>query len=161
MKIKGLFCGTTAATNEEYREVLKRRNLWMAALAIAGLLIAGLAFFAEGSEKAVLPEYILGVYCGFGIGLALAGLALIVRNLLLLKDENKLKQNRLENTDERLTEIGNRASMTAIKVTLLIGTVSSLIAGIYEPVLVKAFIIILEVFLLSYIAAFSFFKKRM
>lgn len=161
MKIRGLFCGTTAATNEEYREVLKRRNIWMIALTAAGALVAGAVLVAEQSGKAALPEYILGVYCGFGTGLALAGIILFVRNLILMKNEDKLKQSRVENSDERLKEIAGKAAMTAIKVMILVGTASGLIAGIYEPVLIKALIFILDVFIFSYIVAFAFFKKKM
>ncbi len=161
MKIRGIFCGTTAATNEEYRKVLKRRNLWMLALIVAGAFIAVMALVAENSKAAALPDYILGVYCGFGTGLAVAGIILFVRNLMLMKDESKLKQDRLENTDERLQEIGSRAAMTAIKVMLLVGTASGLIAGIYEPILIKALIFILYVFFFSYIVAIAFYKKRM
>lgn len=161
MKIRGLFCGTTAATNEEYREVLKRRNIWMIALTAAGALVAGAVLVAEQSGKAALPEYILGVYCGFGTGLALAGIVLFVRNLILMKNEDKLKQSRLENSDERLKEIAGKAAMTAMKVMILVGTASGLIAGIYEPVLIKALIFILDVFIVSYIVAFAFFKKKM
>ncbi len=50
MKIIGLFCGTTATNNEEYRKVLKRRNIWMAALALAGIVIAGAALLAHGTR---------------------------------------------------------------------------------------------------------------
>ena len=161
MKIKGLFCGTMAVTNEEYRKVLRRRNLWMAALATAGALIAGTALATGQSGKAALPEYILGVYCGFGTGLAIAGILLFVRNLILMKNEDKLKQSRLENSDERLMDISNKAALTAIKVMLLAATAVGLIAGIYEPVMIKALIFILDVFLFSYVAAFAFFKKKM
>lgn len=160
MRIKGIFCGITATTNEEYRKVLKRRNAWMIALVIVGVLIAAAALVSENSGEAALPEYILGVYCGFGTGLALAGIILFVRNLILMKNEDKLKQSRVENSDERLKEIAGKAAMTAIKVMILVGTASGLIAGIYEPVLIKALIFILDVFIFSYIVAFAFFKKR-
>lgn len=161
MKIRGLFCGTTAASNEEYRKVLKRRNLWMAALTVAGILIAVAALLADENGSALLPEYVLGVYCGFGTGLALAGILLMIRNLVLMRNEEKLKQSRLENSDERLQTIGNRAALTALKVLLLVIVAGGLIAGIYEQVLIKAVLFLLDVFFLSYIAAYSYFKRRM
>ena len=161
MKIRGIFCGTTARTNEEYKKVLKRRNGWMIALVIMGAFIAAMALMVQNSGTAALPEYILGVYCGFGTGLVLAGIILFVRNLILMKDENKLKQSRLENSDERLLEIGNKASMTAIKIMLLVGITGGLVAGIYEQVLIKALLFMIYVFFFSYIAAFAFFKRKM
>ena len=54
MKIKGFLCSTTARTNEEYRKVLKRRNIGKLALTLAGALIAGTAFYAEQTQKTAL-----------------------------------------------------------------------------------------------------------
>ncbi len=160
MKIRGIFCYTTAANNEEYRKILKKRNGWTAALIAVGVMIAAAALMAEQSGAAALPEYILGVYCGFGTGVAIAGIILFARNMLLLGNEEKLKKDRLENTDERLMEIGNRAVRTATKVVLLVGTATAMICGIYEPVLIKAAIFTLDVFLFAYVAAYAYHKQK-
>ena len=161
MKIKGIFCSTTAANNEEYRKVLKKRNVWMAAIAAAGIMVAAAALAAEQSGKAALPEYILGVYCGFGTGLVLAGVILFVRNMILLGNEEKLKKDRLENSDERLIEIGSRAGRAAMKTVMLVGTAAAMICGIYEPVLIKALVFTLDVFIFAYVAALAYYKKKM
>ena len=161
MKFRGIFCGTTATTNEEYRKVLKNRNLWMIGLTIIGLMIAVVALWAEKTGATALPDYIIGVYCGFGTGLAIAGVILFVRNLLLMKNEEKLKESRLENSDERLTEIRNKALQAAVKILLLVGVAASMILGIFEPVLIKACLFLLYVFLFSFIIATAYYKKRM
>lgn len=161
MKIKGIFCGTTAATNEEYKKIVKGRNKYMAALIAVGIVIAAASFIAWAKGIAVLPEYMLGVYAGVGTGLALGGLILLVRNLMLLKDEKKLKESRLENSDERLAEISNHALKSALGVLMLAILVVSMIGGIFYPVLVKMLLFILLFFMLSYITAFRIYERKM
>lgn len=161
MKFRGIFCATTAANNEEYRKVLKRRNIWLGAVAGAGALVALAALFAEQRSDTGLPDYILGVYCGFGTGLILGMAILFVRNMILLGNEEKLKQSRLENSDERLEQIGSRASQSALKVLMLVGIAGAMIGGIREPVLIKALIFALDVFVFSYLIALAYYKKKM
>lgn len=161
MKFRGLFCATTAANNEEYRKELKKRNLWYLFIAVAGILIAVSALAAAWSGAMKLPEYILGVYCGVGTGIVLGMAVLFVRNIILLKDEEKLRQSRLENSDERLELIGNKAGQAALKVLLLVGSAGALIGGIYEPVLIRALIFMLYVFIFSYLVACSYYRRRM
>ncbi len=161
MKFRGLFCATTAANNEEYRKVLKRRNLWYLLIGAAGILIAASALAAESSAQATLPDYILGGYSGFGTGLVLGMTILFVRNLILLKNEEKLKQDRLQNTDERLELIGSKASQAALKILLLGGGVAAMVGGIYEPILIKALLFGLDLLIFSYLVAFAYYKKRM
>ncbi len=161
MNFKGIFCSTTAATNEEYKKVLKGRNIRMIIMSGAGLLVMAAALAAEKNGNAALPDYILGVYCGAGTGIAIAGVLLLIRNLILMRNEDKLKQNRVENSDERLKEIGNCATRASVQVMLLGGTGAALIGGIYEPILVKALLFMLDLFILSYAAAFAYFKRKL
>ncbi len=161
MKIKGFLCTTTAATNEEYREVLKKRNIWMAVLALTGALIAGSTFYAYQSQRAMLPEYIMGVYCGFGTGIFLAGILFLIKNLILLGNEEKLKQSRLENADERLDEINKKAARTTLMVLLIVVAAFCMVLGIYEPVLIKALLFFVNVFVFTYIITFTYYKKKM
>ncbi len=161
MKIRGIFCGTTAATNEEYRKIIKNKNCYLAVLIIVGILIAAAAFIVSEKEITALPEYMLGVYSGAGTGIALAGVILLVKNLILLKDENKLKERRIENADERLLEISNLAIRAAVRVMLLATLAVSMIGGIFYPILVKMLLFIALCFLFSYIAAFRIYQKHM
>lgn len=160
MKIKGIFCGTSAATNEEYRKIIKSRNKYMAVMILVGIIIAAAAFIADAKDIAALPEYMLGVYAGVGTGFAVAGAVLIVKNLTLLKDENKLKESRLENSDERLEQISNLAVRSALKVMLLAILFVGMIGGIFYPVLVKMLLFIIWCFFFSYIIAYRIYQKK-
>lgn len=158
---RGIFCQTTATTNEEYRKELKARNRWLLFLALAGAAAAVIALLAENGGADVISDYMLGVYCGAGTGILLACLILFVRNLLLLKDEEKLKRSRLENYDERNMEIRNKAIIAAVKVMLVICLVVAMVGGIFYPYLIKIMLFIVYGFLLSYLAADFYYKKKM
>lgn len=158
---RGIFCQTSATTNEEYRKELKNQNRWMLLLALAGVAAAIIALLAENRGADAIPDYMLGVYCGAGVGILLACLILVVRNLLLLKDEEKLKRSRLENYDERNLEIRNKAVIAAVKAMMLVCLVVSFVGGIYYPYLIKIMLFIIYVFLFSYLIANSYYKKKM
>jgi hypothetical protein len=161
MKGKGIFCQTTAATNEEYRKELKRKNWIMALIGVLGLAASVIAAVAWKSESAGLPDYMVGVYCGMGTGITLGCLILIGRNLLLFRDEEKLKRSRLENSDERLRQISGLAIRAAVLVMMIAALAAGLIGGIFYPILIKAFLFILYVFLFSYLIACRVYDKRM
>lgn len=161
MSAKGIFCQTKAATNEEYRRELKRKNWKLTLLCVVGIAASVTAFVAWNKEVSGLPGYMLGVYCGAGTGIALAGLGLIIRNMILLGNEEKLKLSRLENSDERLLEISSRAFKTATQIMLFTALAGGLIGGIFYPILVKAVLFIVYVFLFSYLIARKVYEKRM
>ncbi len=159
--MRGIFCQTTATTNEEYRKELKSKNLWMALLILLGAAIAVAAYLADVNGTLEIPSYMLGVYCGMGTGIAVAGVILLVKNLILLGNEEKLKASRLENYDERNREINGKAVMAAIKVMLVALLIIAMIVGIYDPYVIKILLLIVYVFLFSYLIAYSYYKRKM
>ncbi len=159
--MRGIFCQTTATTNEEYRKELKSKNLWLVLLILTGVAIAAAAYLAESRGTLEISSYMLGVYCGAGTGIAAAGAILLVKNLLLLGNEEKLKASRLEHYDERNKEINGKAVMAAIKVMLIVCGITAFIAGIYYPYLIKVLLFVVYVFLFSYLIAYSYYKRKM
>lgn len=159
--MRGIFCHTTATTNEEFRKVLQKRNICSIATIVVGLAASVTAFLASEKGITALSDHILGVYCGVGCGLAAAALILLIKNLRILKDENKLKKSRLEQYDERLQEINQKAINMAAMVMIFFAFAGGLIGGIFYPVLIKALLIIVYVFLFSYLIAYAVYKKSM
>ncbi|MCI8924391.1 MAG: hypothetical protein HFI45_10450 [Lachnospiraceae bacterium] len=161
MSMRGIFCQTTATTNEEYRKELKDRNGWLLFMAIGGAGEAAAAALAESGGTLSIPDYMLGVYCGTGAGIMVAAIVLYIRNLFLLKDEEKLKKSRLENYDERNQEIRNKALLAAVKILLVVCFVTAMVGGIFYPYLIKMLLFVIYVFLFSYLIANAYYKRRM
>ena len=84
-----------------------------------------------------------------------------MKNIILLHNEEKLKQSRLENADERLDEINKKAARATLMIMMFVITAAGMIFGIFEPVLFKAVIFVIDMFLFSYVIAFVYYKKKM
>lgn len=159
--MRGIFCATTARNNEEYKKAVKTKMGIFAMIMVVGIIVAIVAFGAVAKEIAALPEHMLNVYCGAGTGLAAAGLVLFIKNLLLLKQEEKLTQERLKNADERLQQVGNKALRMGVMAMMITFYTVALIGGIFYPVLVKVLLIVMSVFLAVYMLSYWYYEKKM
>lgn len=158
---RGIFCQTTAATNEEYRKELKKKNAWLGCCMLGSAAAAVVIGRVEMRGAGAVSDYMLGVYCGACTGIAIACLIFLIRNLILLKDEEKLKQSRIANYDERNAEIRNKAVFAAIRVMLAACLLVGLVGGLYDAYLIKIMLFVMYAFLLSYLAAAAYYKKKM
>ena len=156
-----LMSATKATNNEEYRKQIQIKNKYMWGLILLGLITAVIAYYMEFSGKMKVDDYMLGVYCGLGVGLFASGIAFLIRNKRLLKDEAKLKEARLQATDERNVEIGMRAQKIAVIVLLVAMYLVFLIGGVYDPILSKVMPCLICLFLVAYAIAWRILNHRM
>lgn len=159
--MRGLLCGTTARTNEEYKQVVKTRIYRFAGLGLIGAITLATALLAEFYWKLDVKEEMLGVYTGAGFGLLLISVIMIIKNMLMLKDEEKLKVSRISNSDERIKEISNRAFRTASIIMLIAMYALALIGGLFNPVLVRLLLMIVSIFGFAYLVSYYVYNRRM
>ena len=130
-----LFSGSKVTNNEEFRKQLQAKNKALLGLILLGIISAAAAYYMEFSGKMKVDDYMLGVYCGIGVGLICSGIVFLIRNKRLMKDEEKLKEARLQVTDERNIEIGSRALRMAAFVLLIVMYFAFLFGGLYDPMI--------------------------
>lgn len=153
-------------TNEQYIAFLKRQNRMNGIFIVIGILIALIAFAAEFLAEQLglvisIDDYMLGVYAGVGCGLLVAGIIRIIRNCSIMKDEEKLTLQRRERGDERLQEI-SRSAMRISALLMIIGMYAiSLIGGLFYPVLPKILLILICIYLVTYVVCYRILEKRM
>ena len=128
-----LFSGSKVTNNEEFRKQLQAKNKCLLGLILLGIISAAAAYYMEFLGKMKVDDYMLGVYCGIGVGLICSGIVFLIRNKRLMKDEGKLKEARLQVTDERNIEIGSRALRMAAFVLLIVMYFAFLFGGLYDP----------------------------
>lgn len=159
--MRGILCGSTVKTNEEYRKVVKNRMRITAAIVIIGIITAAIGFGAKFYLKTWISDYMIGVYFGVGVGLFVSGTILWFKNRLLLNNDEKLKESRLNNTDERIQEISNKSFKAAAVIMLIALYSTALIGGLFYPILVKVLLFISGIFLISYMIAFKYYNSKM
>ena len=159
--MNGLLCSSKAKTNEEYRQVIKTRMSRMILLLVIGLITIVISIVAQHNDAFSISDQMINVYRGAGSGLTFAAIVLWFRNKTVLKDEQKLKESRLSNTDERLQEI-SRSSFRIASITLLIALyLVGLIGGLFYPILVNVLSGLVCIFLLVYVVSYKMYEQRM
>ncbi|MGB4659743.1 MAG: hypothetical protein WBI07_11210 [Mobilitalea sp.] len=159
--MKGILCVTSAKNNEEYRVVIKKRIIILIVVMIFGAITASAGFVAEFYGNVVINERMLGVYTGTGTGLFFASLAIMIKNRILLRSEERLKASRLNNSDERIKEIRDKAFNVSAYALIAALYLVAFVGGLFYPVLVVVLLIVLSVFLLTYVIAFTYYNHKM
>lgn len=158
--MKGIFCGSKARTNDEYKSVIKSRMKIFIILFVIGTITLGVTTYLNFSDL-IKDDHILDIYSGAGTGLIAISILLWVKNKLLLKNENKLKESRINNSDERIQEISNKALKIAT-ITLLIALYAiGFIGGLYNAILFTVLSSTVCIFLVVYVVSYKFFERKM
>lgn len=150
-----------AKNNEEYRKVLKRRQTAYCLCVLAGLAELGLVLFLAFGTQSELSDYRLGYLLGLGAGLVLGSAAGIVRIQRKKASEEKLKEARLQETDERELEVDSLALRVTAKVLLGVLYGLLILAGIFEwEELLYVCFGLIAVFLLSYVVFRRYYENK-
>ncbi len=126
---------------ENYREKLKIGNLILSA---ASFILAMFCFLTAAGEAGILPfptpsagdshwqSMWRGFCCGASFGILGMLLFSLIRNLLALRNEEKLKKLYVKEHDERTNQIWTSARAAGLQVFLLLGLVATVVAGYFS-----------------------------
>lgn len=156
----GIFCVTKVTSDEEYRNYAGRRCFVYAGLALIGVITAAIAIAAEYLWTVEISDMMLGVYTGVGTGLTVAGIILTIKNMLLIKDEKKLRQARIADSDERNIQISMLATKATLAVLLVGMYFAILLGGLWYPILTKILAFLLVLFMFSYMVAYRIISRK-
>lgn len=125
---------------ETYREKLKIQNVTLAVACVILAAFCVLGFLGEAGIVNLAPSagdsHWQSQWRGFISGASLGILALLlfglIRNLLALRDENKLKKLYIKESDERQAQICTLAMSAAMRASLVLGLVAVIVAGYFS-----------------------------
>jgi hypothetical protein len=126
---------------ELFRDKLKMQNL---VIAICCFILAVFSFLAAAGQAGIIgfmepatdnthwQSMWRGIITGMSFGIMIVMIAFLVRNILALKDEKKLKKLYVETNDEREIQIWTAARSTAMQLFLMVGVVAAIVAGYFS-----------------------------
>lgn len=126
---------------ELFREKLKVQNL---AIAMCCFILAFFSFLAAAGQAGMIgfmqpatdnshwQSMWRGIVMGMAIGIMIVMIAFLIRNILALKDEKRLKKLYVETYDEREIQIWTAARSTAMQIFLMVGVVAAIVAGYFS-----------------------------
>lgn len=150
--MRSLFCPTCRAkNNEEYRAVLKKRQVNFCLIMLAGIATEGIVLFLRYCIRMEFADYQMGYLLGMGAGLAFGGVVGLARIRGKMASEEKLKECRLKETDERELEVDSLALRATAKLLLAVLYVFLIAAGAFErEELMQVCFGLIGIFLLGY-----------
>ncbi len=126
---------------ELFREKLKVQNL---AIAMCCFILSIFSFLAAAGEAGVIGFMVpatgnshwqsmwRGIVMGMSVGILIVMIAFLIRNILALKDDKRLKKLYVETYDEREIQIWTAARSTAMQIFLMAGVVAAIVAGYFS-----------------------------
>lgn len=150
-----------AKNNEEYKRVIRMRMRAAVVVMVLGLLTLAAALLATFVWRISLGDFMLGVYSGTGSGLFISAVAVWFWCRSLLRNEEKLKKERLKDTDERLQAIGQKAFRMASLLLIVFLYIAALIGGAFYPFLIYLLFGAVVLFAVIYWIAYQIYEKNM
>ena len=126
---------------ENFREKIKIQNL---TIGICAFALTVFSFLAAAGEAGLIPFFApvggdshwqsiwRGFCCGAAFGVLAVLVFFLVRNILALQDEKKLKKLYVKENDERQIQIWTSARAGAFQASILLGLVAVIVAGYFS-----------------------------
>ena len=148
-------------TDEDFKKIIKRKQLVSIGLFILGALTIATLLFTE----LIYETHQHAFFSGFASALVVAGMVLFIKNQRILSSPELLKATRIKYTDERVLDIRSKSIMVATAVLLVGMYLLCFVGGLIYPMLFsllsKILLTLVCLFLVTYRIAFGVYNKKM
>lgn len=152
----GPFCYKDLATDEEYKEYLKKRiNIFIALIFVGILTFLCLVFFYH-----MLFDYSRGFLAGMGSGFIVGGIVLFYKNAKTLKNPQKIREERIKISDERNRMISDHASKMALIGIIVEIYIIMIISLITSTDTYRICTLIIGTFFVFYAIGYRFYSRK-
>ena len=138
---------------------IKVRIIYCVVLIVLGIASLYVGYFVPLNSGNA--EYSSGYYTGLGFGVIAAGIITIIKNVLLLKNPEKLQEREIYEADERNKMIGLKVWSYAGYAMFILLYVAQMIAGIFNVIIMNTLLVVLGVFALCILVSRIVLNKIM
>ena len=153
-----------------FKKVLKVK-IWVSALIILiGLKCLLLVLLNQVGDLQSLTSkfgvnlvnlsFMQGFYTGFGCALIVAGIAMIIRNVVLLKNDEKFKKAEIDYIDERNRFIKSVTFNTTSYIFLVALAFAVVISGMFNSIVFVTLLGTLFVYLILLLTTYMIYKSK-
>ncbi len=130
----------------DIKKRIKLRMVYCVLLLILGVASLCVAYFVP--IQSGNADYSTGYYTGLGFGVIAASVITFVKNLLLLKNPQKLKEREIYESDERNRMIGLKTWSWAGYAMFILLYIAQMVAAMFNVVVMNTLLVVLGVFAL-------------
>ena len=144
-------------TMEEYRKKVTFRQR----MAIGMCLAAPSSTWLIRSLAGDVSEYARGLLAGVLVAGILIGAFFAARMTMLLKNEDKLREQYIKATDERNQAIGRETSRAACLILLVVLYLGIIVSAFFSMIVSLTLFCVLQVLAAAVFGAFYYYKRKM
>lgn len=159
--MKGILCATKATTNEEFKQELEKKKRLYFLISAAGVIMVFISVISS-MYNIILSDTMQEVFSGMGFGLMIVGGLLTIKAQYIIRDENWMKKERLNNSDERNIEISNRSFRSAAWILIFSLYITGLVGSVLidERLFIFVFVNVL-ISLVGYLLSYNYFNHKL
>lgn len=107
------------------------------------------------------PDFSRGMIAGVMVGMDVVAVFLMIKYLMLLRNEKKLKEEYIKSTDERNIAISKETMRTASVVSLMLTAIAVIVSGFFSKVIATTLFAEMTASALITVIVNIFYKKKM
>ena len=142
---------------EKFKKKIQRRFYLCLMLSCSGSAIYwGLSYLIKD-----VSDYSRGMITGIYTGIIFIATVLMIKYLILLRNEDKMKAEYIKTTDERNNEISKETMRTSSLITLVLTGLAILVTGFFSQTVSTTLFIDLAASSLITVLVFAYYNKKM
>lgn len=145
--------------NMRIEKKIKIRIIYCIVLIILGVISLYVGKFVPLNSGDA--EYSAGYYTGLGFGVIAAGVITIIKNVKLLKNQEKLKEREIYESDERNKMIGLKTWSYAGYAMFILLYIAQMVAGVFNVLVMNTLLATLALFALCLFVSRVILSKLM